>query len=48
VVFFSSLLETLARFRPDIVLYSELREIDGDDDFVPPGRVSKEWLDQIA
>lgn len=36
-------LETLARYRPDLRLYAELREIDGDDDFVPPGVVPVEW-----
>jgi hypothetical protein len=37
-------LETLARYRPNIELYAQLQEIDGDNDFVPPGTVPKEWL----
>lgn len=37
-------LETLARYRPDVALYAELREIAGEDDFVPVGIVPREWL----
>ena len=37
-------LETLARYRPDIALFAELHEIAGEDDFVPPGIVPREWL----
>ena len=37
-------LETLARYRPDIALYVELHGIAGEDDFVPPGIVPREWL----
>src|SRR4051812_28288537 len=37
-------LETLARYRPDLALYAELREIAGDDDFIPPGIVPREWF----
>ena len=37
-------LETLARYRPDMALYAELAEIAGEDDFVPPGTVPREWF----
>jgi hypothetical protein len=37
-------LETLARYRPDMALYAELKEIAGEDDFVPPGIVPQEWF----
>jgi len=37
-------LETLARYRLDIALFAELHEIAGEDDFVPPGIVPREWL----
>jgi len=37
--------ETLARYRPDLELYAELRGIAGDEDFVPMGIVPREWLD---
>ena len=37
-------LETLARYRPDLALYAELHGIAGEDDFVPPGIVPREWL----
>lgn len=37
-------LETLARFRPDLELYAELRQIEGADDFVGPGIVPAEWF----
>lgn len=38
-------LETLARFRPDLALYAELAEIEGEDDFPPPGQVPEEWFE---
>jgi hypothetical protein len=38
-------LETLARYRPDLPLYAELAEIEGEDDFVPAGVVPREWFD---
>ena len=41
----SCFLETLARFRPDLTLIAELREIEGDDDFWPLGVVPREWCD---
>jgi hypothetical protein len=37
-------LETLARYRPDLALYAELKEIEGPEDFVPPGIVPRDWL----
>jgi hypothetical protein len=36
--------ETLARFRPDLTLLAELSEIEGADDFLPLGTVSRDWL----
>ncbi|MCW5979732.1 MAG: RES family NAD+ phosphorylase [Bryobacteraceae bacterium] len=39
-------LETLARFRLDLSLLEELREIDGDDDFFPLATVPSEWLEK--
>jgi hypothetical protein len=42
----SCFVETLARFRPDLALMAELREIDGEDDYVPVGQVPREWCDQ--
>jgi len=36
-------LETLARFRVDLTLYAELSQIDGEDDFIPLGRVPRSW-----
>jgi len=39
-------LETLARFRVDPTLLSELAAIEGEDDFSPLGQVPTEWLDQ--
>lgn len=42
----SCFIETLARFRPDLTLVSELNEIEGDDDFVPLDIVPKEWCEQ--
>lgn len=41
----SCFLETLARFRPDLSLIAELREIEGNDDFLPLGVVPREWRD---
>ena len=38
-------LETLARFRVDPSLLSELSEIEGEDDYYPLGEVPAEWLD---
>ena len=35
----SCYIETLARFRPDLSLLAELREISGEDDFFPAGQV---------
>jgi hypothetical protein len=37
-------LETLARYRPDLALYAELQEIEGENDAVPAGVVPDEWL----
>src|SRR4051794_14855378 len=37
-------LETLARYRPDMALYAELQEIAGENDFIPPGIVPREWF----
>ncbi len=42
----SCFLETLARFRPDLTLLAELAEIEGADDFVPPGSVPLDWATQ--
>jgi hypothetical protein len=42
----SCFIETLARFRPDLALLSELGEIEGEDDFVPGGVVPPEWCEQ--
>jgi len=39
----SCYIETLARFRPDLTLIDELRQIEGDDDFFPAGHVPREW-----
>ncbi len=39
-------LETLARFRVDIKLYAELREIHGADDHFPLGQVPEAWAHQ--
>lgn len=41
----SCYVETLARFRPDLTLMEELREIKGDDDFLPVGHVPLNWCD---
>ncbi len=38
-------LETLARFRVDPSLVSELAGIEGEDDYNPVGEVPSEWLD---
>jgi RES domain len=42
----SCFIETLARFRPDLTLLSELSDIEGENDFVPLGVVPQEWCDQ--
>lgn len=42
----SCFIETLARFRPDLVLLSELAEIEGEDDFVPCAVLPPEWCEQ--
>jgi hypothetical protein len=39
----SCFVETLARFRPDLTLPEELKEIEGDDDFLPVGQVPLNW-----
>jgi len=39
-------LETLARFRVDPKLLTELAEIEGEDDFVPIGEVPQEWIEK--
>lgn len=41
----SCFLETLARFRPDLTLVRELREIAGDNDFFPLSTVPKAWCE---
>ncbi len=38
-------LETLARFRVDLTLLTELAEIAGEDDFFPAGHVSRQWAE---
>ena len=42
------LLETLARFRPDLPLLAQLDTIDGENDFVPLGFVLAAWLETVA
>ena len=42
----SCFIETLARFRPDLTLLAELREIEGEDDFIPLGVVPREWCEK--
>ena len=37
-------IETLARFRPDLLLLAELSAIEGDDDFLALGSLPREWL----
>jgi hypothetical protein len=41
---FGTLLETLARFRPDLTVVAELREIEGDGDPTPAGSVPEDWF----
>lgn len=41
----SCYVETLARFRPDLTLMEELKEIEGDDDFLPMGEVPLSWCE---
>jgi hypothetical protein len=38
-------LETLARFRPDLSLFAELAQIEGEDDFPQLGQVPPEWAE---
>jgi hypothetical protein len=42
----SCFVETLARFRPDFTLMEELKEIEGDDDFLPVGEVPLIWCEK--
>ena len=42
---FGALLETLARFRPDLAVVAALREIEGEDDSVAAGTVPPEWFE---
>jgi hypothetical protein len=42
----SCYVETLARFRLDLALMAELKEIEGDDDFFPLGAVPNDWCDR--
>jgi hypothetical protein len=42
----SCFLETLARYRSDLSLRSELDEIEGENDFFPLGTVPQEWCDE--
>ena len=39
-------LETLGRFRVDLILLAELAEIEGEDDYCPLGEVPREWIDK--
>jgi hypothetical protein len=39
-------LETLARFRVDLKLLTELAEIEGEDDYFPLGEVPLEWVEK--
>ena len=39
-------LETLARFRPDLTLSSELNQIEGENDFYPLGCVPTQWFSE--
>ena len=39
----SCFVETLARFRPDLALIEELRDIKGEDDYLPVGEVPATW-----
>ena len=41
---FGALLETLARFRPDLAAVAGLREIEGDRDALSAGTVPREWF----
>ena len=43
---FGALLETLARFRPDLAVVAGLREIEGEDDAVAAGTVPREWFER--
>jgi hypothetical protein len=42
----SCFLETLARYRPDLSLLTELKQIEGEDDFFALGCVPREWCDE--
>lgn len=39
----SCFVETLSRFRPDLTLLAELQAIEGEDDFLPLGKVPPDW-----
>lgn len=41
-------LETLARFRVDLKLLTELAGIEGENDFIPLGEVPAEWIEKRA
>jgi hypothetical protein len=41
----SCIVETLARFRPDLSLIAELQAIAGEDDYVPLGTVPSDWCE---
>ena len=43
---FGALLETLARFRPDLEVVAGLREIEGEDDALAAGTVPREWFER--
>ena len=43
---FGALLETLARFRPDLAVVAGLREIEGEDDALAAGTVPREWFER--
>src|ERR1017187_6016444 len=40
----SCFIETLARFRPDISLVDDFSQIEGEEEYLPLGAVSVEWL----
>ena len=42
---FGALLETLARFRPDLAVIAGLSEIEGRDEPIAAGTVPREWFD---
>ena len=43
---FGALLETLARFRPDLAVVAGLLEIEGEDDALAAGTVPSEWFER--